>query len=264
MLSSIFVIVVTVLAAVGHANRYQHAQFHPRRQLNETSTAGDTFVTSTVYTTQEITITSCAPTVSDCPAEESTHTIITTVTVPAYTTVCPITMSLSPYSSPAAPIPGSLSSLISAATAAATATATPSSGSAPTGSSPSGIAYPSGSGAVPSSGSGTAPLPSYTGSPANGNNPSSVNAALPVSSLASGTAPFYILPTTGVPLRTGSPSTTNAAGAPENTFNTLTYVNNSTLTYTMGAGASTTVVTTVVQFTSTETLFLVRFNLYLL
>ena len=229
MLSSIIVIIVTVLAAVGHANRYQHAQFHPRRQLNGTNAAGDTLVTSTVYTTQEITITACAPTVSGCPAEESTHTIITTVTVPAYTTICPITMSLSPYSSPAAPIPGSLSSLIS--TAAATA--------------------------IP--GSGTAPLSSYTGSPPNGNNPSSANAASPASSSASGTAPVYATATTGVPLGTGSPSTSNTAGVSDNTLNTVTYVNNSTLTYTMGTGPSATVVTTIVQFTSTKTLFSVSF-----
>ncbi|MCJ1410680.1 hypothetical protein MMC19_004766 [Ptychographa xylographoides] len=49
-------------------------------------------VTSTVYTTQEITITSCAPTVVSCPAES---TVITTVTVAAYTTVCPLTMTSS-------------------------------------------------------------------------------------------------------------------------------------------------------------------------
>ena len=46
-----------------------------------------TLVTATVYTTQEITITSCASTVTNCPAHS---TVIKTITVAAYTTVCPV------------------------------------------------------------------------------------------------------------------------------------------------------------------------------
>jgi hypothetical protein len=44
--------------------------------------------TSVVYTTKVHTITSCAPEVTNCPAHS---TVYSTETVPAYTTVCPVT-----------------------------------------------------------------------------------------------------------------------------------------------------------------------------
>jgi chitinase len=44
------------------------------------------YVTSTVYTTSIYTVSSCAETVTDCPAHS---TYLTTEVVPAYTTVCP-------------------------------------------------------------------------------------------------------------------------------------------------------------------------------
>ncbi|MCJ1403487.1 hypothetical protein MMC11_006710 [Xylographa trunciseda] len=212
MFSNISVFLVAGLAALSHAASHNnHAYLHHRRQANDTSSAGDILVTSTVYTTQEITITSCAPTVTDCPVEESTYTAVTTVTVAAYTTICPVTMSLSPYSSPAAPIPGSLSSLIS--TAAATA--------------------------VPSY--GTAPIPASSGTA-----PFSLNAAGSASSTTAAVVP------PNVPLSTGSPG---SPAAETDVFSTSTYVSDSTLTYTLGAGSSTTIVTTVIQVTSTETLY---------
>ncbi|MCJ1319020.1 hypothetical protein MMC15_004352 [Xylographa vitiligo] len=61
--------------------------------------AAQNYTTSTVYTTQEITITSCAPTITNCPAES---TVLTTITVAAYTTICPVTATMVP-SSAAAP-----------------------------------------------------------------------------------------------------------------------------------------------------------------
>ncbi|MCJ1280689.1 hypothetical protein MMC26_000006 [Xylographa opegraphella] len=51
------------------------------------------YTTSTVYTTQEITVTSCAPTITNCPAES---TVLTTITVAAYTTICPVTATMVP------------------------------------------------------------------------------------------------------------------------------------------------------------------------
>ncbi|MCJ1388840.1 hypothetical protein MMC18_001690 [Xylographa bjoerkii] len=213
---SVFLVAVGLAALGQAASHNNHAHLHHRRQANETSSAGDILVTSTVYTTQEITITSCAPTVTDCPAEESTHTTVTTVTVAAYTTICPVTMSLSPYSSPAAPIPGSLSSLISTAAA----TAVPTYGAAPI---------------------GTAPIPASSESA-----PSSST----VAGSASSTTAEVVPP--NMPLGTGSPSSSTAE---TDIFSTSTYVSDSTLTYTLGAGSSTTIVTTVVQFTSTETLY---------
>ncbi|KAI9869692.1 MAG: hypothetical protein M1830_005208 [Pleopsidium flavum] len=46
------------------------------------------YTTSTVYSTQEVTITSCAPTVTSCPASS---TMVVTSVVAVSTTVCPVT-----------------------------------------------------------------------------------------------------------------------------------------------------------------------------
>lgn len=58
--------------------------------LNSSTTTTDTapLVTSTVYSTTEYTITSCAASVVNCPASWEKH-IVVTKTVDAYTTVCP-------------------------------------------------------------------------------------------------------------------------------------------------------------------------------
>ena len=45
-------------------------------------------MTSTVYSTQEITVTSCAPTVTNCPEESI---IVTTSVIAVSTTICPVT-----------------------------------------------------------------------------------------------------------------------------------------------------------------------------
>lgn len=42
------------------------------------------------------TITSCAKTVTSCPANSSTHTYIITDTISSYTTVCPVTATYTP------------------------------------------------------------------------------------------------------------------------------------------------------------------------
>ncbi|MCJ1405762.1 hypothetical protein MMC11_008992 [Xylographa trunciseda] len=69
------------------------------------------YTTSTVYTTQEITITSCAPTITNCPAES---TVLTTITVAAYTTICPVTATMVPTSAAA---PSFISSVIASSAA---------------------------------------------------------------------------------------------------------------------------------------------------
>lgn len=51
-----------------------------------TTEASQPWTTSTVYTTRVYTITSCAPDVPNCPANQ-----VTTETIPLYTTVCPVT-----------------------------------------------------------------------------------------------------------------------------------------------------------------------------
>ena len=53
---------------------------------SNSTTTGEEMTTSTVYTTRTYTVTSCAPTVTDCPAGH-----VTTEVVPLYTTVCPVT-----------------------------------------------------------------------------------------------------------------------------------------------------------------------------
>ncbi|KAK3389003.1 hypothetical protein B0T20DRAFT_456994 [Sordaria brevicollis] len=62
------------------------------------------FTTSTIYTTTVSTVTSCAPTVTDCPGKIGQ---VTTVVVPIGVTVCPITEAFPPATSvPAAPSAG--------------------------------------------------------------------------------------------------------------------------------------------------------------
>lgn len=56
--------------------------------------------TSTVYSTTVKTITSCAPTVTNCPAHS---TVVVTETIPISTTVCPVTASSTKYSNSSAP-----------------------------------------------------------------------------------------------------------------------------------------------------------------
>ncbi|KAI9789880.1 MAG: hypothetical protein M1833_002146 [Piccolia ochrophora] len=63
------------------------------------------YTTSTIYTTTEITVTSCAPTIKDCPASGA----VVTSTIAVSTTVCPVTdapaPSAPPADSPAPPAP---------------------------------------------------------------------------------------------------------------------------------------------------------------
>src|SRR3954447_23787771 len=61
------------------------------------------WTTSTVYATNVYTITSCAPTVTDCPEKGS----VTTEIVSLYTTYCPVEATMKPYPSgkPSGPYP---------------------------------------------------------------------------------------------------------------------------------------------------------------
>lgn len=61
-----------------------------------------TVTTQTIYSSHTITITSCAPEVTSCPAHS---TVTTVVTVPVYTTVCPVTATEVP---PPPPPPASI------------------------------------------------------------------------------------------------------------------------------------------------------------
>lgn len=169
MFSKLSVIFVAALAAAGEAHNHLGYQHHRRQYGNETAgPASASMITSTVYSTQEITITSCAPTVTNCPAKSTT--VITSV-IAVSTTVGPVQATASSSSSAVvAPIGGSRS--------------------VPLGTAPAGSIQPV------------------------------------------------------------SPAETSGSSV-----QVTTRVSNATLTYVLGSGSSTTVVTTTVQRTSTETLY---------
>ncbi|KAI7561624.1 hypothetical protein KC346_g22254, partial [Hortaea werneckii] len=73
----------------------------PEANNNSTALA---YTTSTIYSTKEVTITSCAPTVTDCPLRPGTPTAVVTSTIPISTTVCPVT-STSPAGYPTSSAP---------------------------------------------------------------------------------------------------------------------------------------------------------------
>jgi hypothetical protein len=163
MFSKLSVIFVAALAAAGEAHN------HRRQYANETADpASASMTTSTVYSTQEITITSCAPTVTNCPAKSIS--VLTSV-VAVSTTVVPVKATASPSSSVVAAALGGSSSVPL--------------GTAPAGSSPSASSIEVGGSSAP----------------------------------------------------------------------VTTRVSNATLTYTLGLGSSSTVITTTVHRTSTETLY---------
>lgn len=77
---------------LGLASAYSHPRhFHHRRALNSTVPAGPS-TTLTVIATEVHTITSCAVTVTDCPAhpEQATSEFVVTETRTLATTVCPV------------------------------------------------------------------------------------------------------------------------------------------------------------------------------
>ena len=223
MFSKLSTALVLALAVVGEASRHRYGHHaHHRRALNTTSTAIATdpttqlMTTSTVYTTQEYTITTCAPTVKDCPAESKTEVTVVTATTAAYTTVCPVTTTEVP------------TSIIPSETASASSSAAAS-------------VYSSASEIAPVSSSAAATVQS-----------SIVEIAPATSSAAA------ITSSPAVPLSTGSPGSSSAAAGTD--YTTSMFVSNSTLTYTLGSGSSTTVVTTTVQRTSTRTVYQVSLN----
>lgn len=75
-----------LFAAVASASQHVPQHFHQRRQYNSSVPS----TTLTVYATNVYTVTSCAASVTDCPADQSTSEQVITSTVAAYTTVCPI------------------------------------------------------------------------------------------------------------------------------------------------------------------------------
>jgi hypothetical protein len=80
---------VAFFAALASAHAHHPQHFHHRRQYNTTSAAGGELTTLTVLATHIHTVTSCAATVTDCPARTSPVVVtdviaLTTVRRPSY------------------------------------------------------------------------------------------------------------------------------------------------------------------------------------
>ena len=71
----------------------------PSSYYKTATSSDDSYTTATITGTKVITITSCAPTVTDCPAEKATHTYLST-TESVYTTYCPKSEASSYYNKP--------------------------------------------------------------------------------------------------------------------------------------------------------------------
>lgn len=79
---------VALFAALTSAHAHHPQHFHNRRQYNGTSAAGGESTTLTVFATHIHTVTSCAATVTDCPAR--TAPVVVTDVIALTTTVCPV------------------------------------------------------------------------------------------------------------------------------------------------------------------------------
>lgn len=156
------------LATLASANNVypQHPHFNYRRQ-NTTASAGEELTTLTVQSTTVRTIISCAPTVTNCPANsasltnlastapEQVSTVLVTDVIQLATTICPVTAAS-----------GISSSVISVA-ATGGITGTTITGTTP-GAVPTPAPGPSGSGAFSN---GTIPTPPVTASSPEASNP---------------------------------------------------------------------------------------------
>jgi len=78
-------------AALASAHAYHPQHFHHRRHVNGTGISGGPSTALTVFVTNTHTFTSCAPTVTNCPAAIKTGgVVVVTETVPITTTICPV------------------------------------------------------------------------------------------------------------------------------------------------------------------------------
>ncbi|MCJ1435601.1 hypothetical protein MMC27_004975 [Xylographa pallens] len=158
--------------------------------------AAQNYTTSTVYTTQEITVTSCAPTITNCPAES---TVLTTITVAAYTTICPVTATMVPTSAAAPSFISSSSAVptyvkyVSRAPVRDGFILTMNSSTIPYSSCPSSFATSTPGmmtrSAVSTPGAGTATMPLFTSIPATGASVTVAPTGSPIATVKPGAAP---------------------------------------------------------------------------
>jgi hypothetical protein len=92
---------LAALVSAEHLHQRPH-HFHHRRHLNVTSTSVEESTTLTVFQTLVRTVTSCAPTVTNCPARSATEVGVVTEIIALTTTVCPVTAAAAVSSSLAA------------------------------------------------------------------------------------------------------------------------------------------------------------------
>jgi hypothetical protein len=245
---------LSVALFVALATAHQHAaqHFHPRRQANSSATDAYAQTTLTVYAEVTHTITSCAASITNCPADhpEATSVYVVTDTITVDTTICPVTAAESASSAILASYTASaiLSSSSTLSTGAAAGVAASSSypvypvstnAAAVTTPSTSNDTYP----ASPiSSAAGVAVTPSVSVS--NG------SVAIPVVSTSTYFQTDVITITSCAPTVTNCPASTRTTVYPVTTVLTGSTVEaiptsgNVVLTYTLGTGTSTTVVTT--------------------
>ncbi|KAH8820864.1 concanavalin A-like lectin/glucanase domain-containing protein [Xylogone sp. PMI_703] len=153
---------------------------------------------STVYTTRVYTITSCAPTVTDCPARIGQ---VTTDIVSLYTTICPVTAAEgAPSSAPVyvAPSAPAVPSYAAPSSSAAPPSAAPSSPAAPPNVAPAPSPVPS---AAPPSGPGGAPAGPANPAPIVSSPPVVVPGPVTISKVSNGTSsqPTGALPPASTP-----------------------------------------------------------------
>ncbi|EMC97561.1 hypothetical protein BAUCODRAFT_23830 [Baudoinia panamericana UAMH 10762] len=222
-----------IAALAAAANAYE---LYPRQNNGSLTTA-------TVFATTTYTVISCAPTVTDCPAHpESQIALTVTDIISVATTVCPVEQAssatsviLASFSATASstPDPSVSYSPTSFSYAPSDSSSSPSIPSsfyyAPSGSLPSSSAVnaPVGTGALPSSSPIVAPL--STGY----STPSSSSA---VAALGTGFVPA------------ASPNVTSSSTITIPT----THVDNTTLTYVLGTGSSSSTITTTIHSTRTQ------------
>ena len=230
-------------SATAHNHAAQH--FHLRRQANSSATDAAAQTTLTVFAKVTHTVTSCAASITNCPADhpEATSVYVVTDTITVDTTICPVTAA---------------ESASSAILASYTASASLSSGSGLSTSTNAGIAATSSTPALTSNNTYPAypasSLSSAAGVIATPSVVSNGSVAVPVLSTSTYFQTDVITITSCAPTITNCPASTKTTVYPVTTVLTGSTVEaiptsgSVVLTYTLGSGTSTTVVTTSAYF----------------
>lgn len=172
---------------------------HPCGDNCKTDQAAQVWTTSTVSVTSMHTVISCAPTVTNCPANGH-HTTVTTVVIPE-TTICPVEASKTKTagataapSTAAYPPPAASSPAYTAPVPTNTAVVTLSTQTAPAYTAPASTGPASGVPTAPSNSAPAYSAPPAESSPAGTTAPASAPASAPYSPPAASSVPAYPMP----------------------------------------------------------------------